>query len=202
MKRRKRDSRYHAVAVRASEPRDVTVAARWSMYFRNASRALFLVLMLAMVRCASGPSFESYFARLLDYAGPNAMNCGVVTLKESRSSVVTCGQQALASHTPFVAIFQVRGIDSEIFTGVAVKASGEAVRLRWDSDATGGSGFAPARRIFEEDCPALLLSDSMQPIECMRRDPAARPATTNPLQPSGTTRRRGGATVSARYSGR
>jgi hypothetical protein len=152
---------------------EVRVSRSVVMYLRNPSNAVFAVLYVLTVGCTTGPSFESYVAKLLDRAGDNATDCGVARLSEPRSPVVECGQEALSSRAPFVAIFEVQGIDSHIFTGVAVNAAGEAFRLRWDSDVTGGSRRAESRKIFEERCSVLKLADSARPVECTSTGPAA-----------------------------
>lgn len=134
---------------------------------RNLKRLALAFTLLAVFACARGPSFEEYLSLLNERAGTGSKNCGVVGLTQARSEAVRCAQAALKNRKPFLVVFQVQGIDSEIFHGLAVNASGNAIWLQWDSDAYGG-GYGSVTRpwVKEEACPQPVVVDATPPIQC------------------------------------
>ena len=134
---------------------------------RNLKRLAFTLPLLALFACARGPSFEEYLSLLNERAGTGSKNCGVVGLTQPRSEAVRCAQAALKARAPFLVVFQVQGIDSEIFHGLAVNAGGNATLLRWDSDAYGG-GYGSVTRpwVKKEACSRPVVADATLPIQC------------------------------------
>jgi hypothetical protein len=141
---------------------------------RNFRRLALSLALLALFACARGPSFQEYLSLLNERAGANSKDCGVVRLTQPHSGAVSCAQAALKDRTPFMVVFQVQGIDSEIFHGLAVNARGNATRLRWDSDAYGGGHpFATRSWVKKEACPQPFVSMELHLSNADRRSPAA-----------------------------
>lgn len=123
--------------------------------------------LLAVFACARGPSLQEYLSLLQERAGTGSKDCGVVRLLHPRSEAVRCAQAALEDRTPFRVVFQVQGIDSEIFHGLAVDARGNASWLRWDSDSYGGGyRFFTRAWVKEEACSHPVVVDAAPPIQC------------------------------------
>jgi hypothetical protein len=103
----------------------------------------FIVLTMAAACgspvCAEGPSLDEFAHTLREAGGPDAQDCGLISLSESRASAVSCATKAIAEGRPFSVGFQVQGIDSRIYLGLARAASGKTERFYWDSDVFGGS---------------------------------------------------------------
>ena len=66
--------------------------------------------------------------------------------------------EAFEQKKAFWMSFQVRGIDSTLFRGLAGTAVGSLHQVRYDSDPSGGSGSPP--RFFVQECPKPSVSMS------------------------------------------
>jgi hypothetical protein len=106
-----------------------------------------------------GPSLPAFGRRLAETAGPGARDCGVVPLSRDRAAAISCARSELTEGRPFYVAFQVMGIDSTIYEGLAYRGPGQATRILWDSDITGGYNLVPIRRIREETCSALAIAN-------------------------------------------
>lgn len=123
-----------------------------------------VVLHLAGVPLGSplfwGPSLPAFGRTLAETAGPQARDCGIVPLSQDRTAAINCTRAALAEGRPFFVAFQVMGIDSTIYDGLAHRALGQTTRILWDSDVTGGSNLVPLRRIHQASCRAPVIRDA------------------------------------------
>ena len=124
-----------------------------------------------------GPSLPGFGRTLARAAGPAARDCGCVPLAGDRTAAVRCSRAALAAGQPFFVAFQVMGIDSTIYTGLAYRGPGQATRIVWDSDITGGSNLVPIRRIHQSPCPSptIRVAESASPIACVEPGDAPPP---------------------------
>lgn len=115
-----------------------------------------------------GPSLVDYQDALQVAAGPAAVECGVVPLGESRSTAVSCARGALDRKAPFWVGFQVMGIDSTVYVGLAHRADGRATHFTWDGDIYGGSALVPQHRLYEVACgkPSVRIQRGKSPITC------------------------------------
>jgi hypothetical protein len=122
-----------------------------------------------------GPSLGEYAGVLQRAAGSGSRDCGVVSLGEPRASAVSCANAAMAARASFSVAFQVVGIDSTVFLGLAGRSDGSATRIDWDSDIHGGSKLLPRRRISERPCRRPSVRDvSGQPsITCSQDEGGA-----------------------------
>ena len=120
----------------------------------------------AMAGCNTGPSLKEYRSRLAKTSGDGAVDCGLIRLGSSRVRAVSCVRSALTAHRPVFVAFQVIGMDSEFFRGLAVNKDGRAVELRWDGDVWGGSHFAKESRVDERPCSQPSVLDDESPIHC------------------------------------
>ena len=129
-------------------------------------RYVALSMLMLSGACARGPSSNDFAAEVRSQAGKGAIDCGVVRNDSARKAAAECAAAALTRRSPFLVIVQVQGIDSEIFHGLAVNAEGSAVKILWDSDATGGSRFPQVRQMSSEPCVAPHVEASGRRITC------------------------------------
>jgi hypothetical protein len=123
--------------------------------------------LLAGSGCHSGPSFDQYRKRLSERAGPDAVDCGLVRLGSDRSQAVKCAASGLENRQAVHVIFQVQGIDSSIFHGLAVTADGKGTWLMWDDDTYGhGRPLHAQSWIDEKPCIDPSVVDNGIPIRC------------------------------------
>ncbi len=168
-------SRSGAVAVALFSQLPVyALIVRAGIHRRRSRPAMATVVALHLAGIALGsplfwgPSLSEFGRRLAEAAGPGARDCGSVPLPHDRTAAVCCARAALAAGQPFFVAFQVMGIDSTIYEGLAYRASGQATRILWDSDITGGYNLVPLRRIHQAACPlpAIRDAESGSPIGC------------------------------------
>jgi hypothetical protein len=128
----------------------VNVAARRGR-LKAAACAIALLHLTAIVvggPWSWGPSLDGFSRRLRDAAGEGARDCGVVPHPEPRGRALDCARTALADGAAFSVGFQVQGIDSTIYRGLARPARGSATGIDWD----GVSGVVPLSVIRETHC--------------------------------------------------
>jgi hypothetical protein len=140
----------------------------------GAGRAVRLIafasaaVALAVTGCSKGPSLREYRSRLGRIAGGGATDCGVVPLKSSKRAAVLCVNAALEAHRPVFVAFQVIGMDSEFYRGLAVNKDNHAIELRWDGDISGGSRFISESQINDRPCEQPRTVEDDDPIRCKK----------------------------------
>jgi len=140
-------------------------------HLRSSIGAVALVHLLAVglgSPISWGPSLEEFKAALREASGSRATDCGVIELNEPRAAAASCASDALAQGESFSVAFQVMGVDSTIYIGLAQRGGSVATRLVWDSDITGGYNLVPLRRIDREPCrvPSVQATHGTPPIAC------------------------------------
>jgi hypothetical protein len=88
-------------------------------------------------------------------AGKDAIDCGRVRSGEDSDTTDKCVANAHEQKKPFVARYDLRGIDSIVADGVAGNAEGEIYVFRYDSDPSGGSNVGES--IEEETCREIQI---------------------------------------------
>ena len=129
-------------------------------------RLLVMLYLLVFAACRIGPSVEEYIEFVRSRAGEGATGCGVVRLGQDRTAAVACATAALEQERPFFVIFQVQGIDSDIYYGLSLDNKGAVMRAIWDSDVHGGSRFAKRARTRAAICNNPQVFAEGQPIQC------------------------------------
>lgn len=81
-------------------------------------------------------------SELVHLAGANATDCGTAKVGSDPASVNACMRANLGSTTPFRAIYQLQGTDSDYAQGVAQDPSGAVFWLGRDSNPCGGGSGA------------------------------------------------------------
>jgi hypothetical protein len=135
---------------------------------RSAAVAAALgMVAVSSLGCHRGPSFDEYRSLVAKAAGEGATDCGVVKLGASKDEAIRCAESALGAREAVFVVFQVQGIDSQIFMGLAVDRVGKGTRLMWDSDAYGGgSRFMSKSWIDEVPCSRPALTQKNETVTC------------------------------------
>ena len=84
--------------------------------------------------------------KLTEIAGRDARDCGLVPLKGDASFVLACAREMLAERTPFLAVVQLKGIDSVIYEVVAAGAEGQLALVLYDSNIGCGNAYVKVTR--------------------------------------------------------
>ena len=136
-------------------------------------------LSLLLAACAQTPrrhaeptAQQKFVIELQRLAGYGSTSCGEVALRTDSTAAVTCTSNALASHQPFWLALQLQGIDSTIWTGVAMDKNGAMYLSNFDSDVYGRSRSKakPSSRVSR--CEALeSRHEGAMPFTCKNSQP-------------------------------
>ena len=74
-------------------------------------------------------------------AGPDAVDCGHVGIRQSPQGATDCGLKAFSENRPFRLSYQLQGIDSDVAVGVVYTKAGEAFGADFDSMGWDVSGL-------------------------------------------------------------
>lgn len=140
-------------------------------------RQVALSIALMVAACAVDATEIDLFDRLKALAGPNAVGCGTVKLRESTSAAFDCARAAQKEGKPFWVAAQMLGTDSALWRGVALQPNRTTWLLAYDSDVHGGGGYGK-ESIDQGICDAVQFSSESeerircQPIESTNTSPA------------------------------
>ncbi|MEM6995187.1 MAG: hypothetical protein AAF721_32040 [Myxococcota bacterium] len=127
---------------------------------------------------APPPAGESVPCTLEDQlrvlAAPDAVDCGHATVDRGVAAVRACVRRSLARGTPFVAAFDMTGIDSLVGVGAVSDARGAVHSVHFDSNICGvGSGEECGPRVTAVVCHgARLASRKRGLLRCEQRHTA------------------------------
>jgi len=129
-------------------------------------RVLLVLVSITCVACV--PSTERIHSQLRAATRSDAaLDCGSVSLSHRAEPSSACAAAALASRKPFFVAFQLQGIDSQIWEGLAFGGDGQAQVVRFDSDPSGGRRFFPRPRLAVAPCASPALPAQLGgPIRC------------------------------------
>lgn len=107
---------------------------------------------MQLLGCSPQQDTEGLLTRI---AGPEAKHCGTVRLREDHTVAIACAKDAVASGESFYILFQLHGVDSQIWVGAARRRNEPLQRVRFDSDIY-GSDIPLLRwsRVSTKPCPA------------------------------------------------
>ena len=98
-------------------------------------------------------------------AGQNALDCGHAVVGPDPSATVRCVNESLNLRRPFHAIFEHKGIDSSVATGVARSRDGSITLLRYDSNPGGICLVLCFAQITEQKCTrASVEASKLAPV--------------------------------------
>jgi len=127
-------------------------------------KGLWSALVAASFAC-SRPNLE---ARIASLVGPDATDCGHVSVNGDRAASSSCLVKAFSSGRPFWVRYDRRGIDSHVETAFVRSREGRFLRLEYDSDARGGGSLLPRPRLTEHPCTGHIseASDRLPEFVC------------------------------------
>jgi len=88
-------------------------------------------------------------------AGKDAIDCGRTRSDDDSDTTDQCVAKAREEKRPFIARYDLQGIDSIVADGVAGNAEGEIYVFRYDSDPSGGSNVGESIR--EKKCRGIRI---------------------------------------------
>jgi hypothetical protein len=112
---------------------------------------------IALASCAA--TTQRFQSSLHEIGGSGAKSCGLVALHQTTEQSVSCALASLVSHSPFTVGFQLQGIDSQIWVGLAMSKNGTPQLVHFDSDPSGGAVF-PHPIVVVAACPSPTISVS------------------------------------------
>ena len=132
-------------------------------------------LSLLLTACTAGQHHETpdalslFLGKLKELAGPDATECGIVSLSNDTSPAIACAAAAQSAGKSFWFALELQGIDSAIWTGGARNDGGLTYRANFDSDVHGGSQSVEKPAVGVWTCSALTFeagSDPEHPFKC------------------------------------
>jgi len=137
-------------------------------------RAFTIIALAALTAC--GPNTrhvdlsrarDSLVAEMQRIAGPTALSCGLVALHEERATPFACAYLAESKGQSFWVAAQLRGIDSQVWRGIARGPDGNVWYITFDSDVSGGYSYAAKPRTTSVACRSVQISvDAAEPFSC------------------------------------
>ena len=129
--------------------------------------------LLAFSACAAGSERPSdpLLAELAMLTGPNAKQCGPVSLGSDPSSAWRCAQDAAQQSTPHWFAVQREGIDSDVWLASMLTPSGQRFILSYDSNFMVVPELLP--RFTREACNGTVVftPGSKAALQCSRSEP-------------------------------
>jgi hypothetical protein len=91
--------------------------------------------------------------RSLQLAGPNAVDCGTVTVRGNPKKANNCVLRANKAGKPFRVRYELMGADSYVADALVRLPDGTLQALSYDSDAAGGGRRRGAETVSHSQCP-------------------------------------------------
>jgi hypothetical protein len=98
---------------------------------------------------------KPFVDKLVEVAGPDARNCGLVRRGAKTAPAVQCARQMLQQKRPFYVGVQLQGVDSILWSGIAADKSGTVSQLYFDSDVRGSICKYP--KLTVTTCASVVL---------------------------------------------
>ena len=128
--------------------------------------AFTLLLVTSNGHATENASTMLVESELTTLAGNDAINCGVVALGESRQDAIVCSEHAASAKKAYWVVFQLQGVDSELWEGAARDETGKLWSIFYDSDVT-GTGNSSASSLWVASCQAISFSpDALHTVNC------------------------------------
>lgn len=104
-------------------------------------------------------------------AGQGATSCGRVPLGGDQAAAHRCAVEARRAGRAFWVQWQLRGIDSEVWSGLAFAANGTGYSYLWDGDPSGGSGVGPRTQRTHCAGGEITVIDGREQVTCVADSP-------------------------------
>ena len=125
---------------------------------------LTVSICLCFTLCACGGdgndghrTFDDFESEVFQSTEPDAKNCGVIRLGEEYFAANTCAAESFSSQQAFAAVYELRGIDSNVGVGLSMDTNLNVSVWYYDSNPCGGTPPCPSR-IEETKCSNPSLS--------------------------------------------
>ena len=126
-----------------------------------------VVLSLGFNSCSKDKSGAIAYKYLRQIGGSSATDCGYVRFGESTARTDRCVKNAYQHHQPFVARYDVKGMDSRLVFGLAGNGTDRIVSVKYDSEgwerpSRDGAWLAEGNHVLLTPCPVPVQSSTMQ----------------------------------------
>lgn len=123
--------------------------------------ALALMLGSAQVTPPSEAQMREALERELQrFASFEATLCGLVQRGNDRSSAISCAAESITAKRPFVVVFQERGEDSDIWSGLVGNSQGKLQLLLLDSSPYGQPQTRAEYFVTSRECKEPAFSNT------------------------------------------
>jgi hypothetical protein len=129
--------------------------------------AIAISLLMSLGACSRDKSAAITYKHLRQIGGDSAIDCGYVRFGESDTRTNECVINAYHSHNPFIARYDVKGMDARLVFGLAGDATGRVVSVKYDSEGYGrpereGASLTEGSHVLLTPCPTPIEFFSKQ----------------------------------------
>ena len=125
---------------------------------------------------------------LRELAGPEAVDCGRVRVRESPDRATQCAFRAFQAQRPFYVRYDIQGIDSAVAGGLAAATVTKVYAVEFDSMGWASDGFPKTsklssdRHLITTPCPkpVKLIKNGSGRLTCFPPGPKSRPTSCLP----------------------
>ena len=120
--------------------------------------ALLFVAALSLINGCSGDKAAAItYKYVRQISGEGSTDCGYVRFGESAARTDQCVMDAYQKHQPFIARYDVKGIDSRLVFGLAGDATQRVVSVKYDSEGweppSRAASLAEGNHVLLKPCP-------------------------------------------------
>lgn len=125
---------------------------------RSRLKLAIVAVLLGIGSCSRDQSGAISYKYLRQIGGTNARDCGYVRFGKSSADTDQCVMDAYKKHQPFVARYDVKGLDSRLVFGPAGDGAGKIVSVKndsegWERPSPDGAWPAEGNHVLLTPCP-------------------------------------------------
>ena len=133
--------------------------------------AILAIMFLSTGGTPTQAQMREALERELDrFRAAGTVMCGVVPKGGSRFDAIRCARTSIGSQTPFLVVFQVQGVDSDVWSGLAGSTAGHVQMLTFDSSPHGQPQTRAEYFVTSRDCVAPTLAEDGPGVISCRND--------------------------------
>ncbi|HWR34895.1 MAG TPA: hypothetical protein VN622_03360 [Clostridia bacterium] len=128
------------------------------MLMRKSLTLAVVALLLDINGCSRDKTGAITYKYLRQISGANAKDCGYVRFGESTAQTDQCVMDAYKRHQPFIARYDVKGLDSRLVLGLAGDGTEKIVSVKYDSEgwerpSRTGASLVEGNHVLLTPCP-------------------------------------------------
>ena len=127
-----------------------------------------LVAILSLNGCSKDEPQVIAYKYLRQISGENAIDCGYVRFGDNAAVTNQCVVNAYKKHQPFVARYDVEGVDSRLIFGLAGDGTEKVVSVKydgegWEPPSREGASLVGGNHVLITPCPTPVNLHSIKP---------------------------------------